>query len=127
MLRRLAAFSHQAPNEERPMSPSPGEEQPPQEPRTVSGLAGVFKGLAGGGKTSKPLPPIPQVPPVVGSTALGKQPDALSQAVSSLQGLSPEQADLVAQLKNGHLSERVTAANKLRFAVVDFPLNPVSY
>ena len=33
--------------------------------------------------------------------------------------------EVFGQLKNGTLSERVAAANSLRYAISDFPLNPV--
>ncbi|KAK4250641.1 hypothetical protein C7999DRAFT_11489 [Corynascus novoguineensis] len=107
------------------MSPSPGDEQQPQETRSTGGLAGVFKGLAGGGKLTK-SPAIVQQPfqSIAGSQSLAARPDTVPP-VSALHGLSPEQIDLFVQLKDGQLAERVTAANSLRYAIADFPLNPV--
>lgn len=107
------------------MSPSPGDEQQPQETKGTGGLAGVFKGLTGGGKLTK-SPPVLQQPfaPIAGSQAFAPRSDA-TPPPSALHGLSPEQAELFRHLKNGQLSERVTAANSLRYAIADFPLNPV--
>jgi hypothetical protein len=107
------------------MSPSPGDDQQPQETRATGGLAGVFKGLAGGGKLTKSPPVVQQpFPSISGAQALAQRSDAAPPA-SALHGLSPEQTELFAHLKNGQLSERVAAANSLRYAIADFPLNPV--
>ncbi|KAL2177951.1 uncharacterized protein P884DRAFT_198849 [Thermothelomyces heterothallicus CBS 202.75] len=107
------------------MSPSPGDEPPPQETRSSGGLAGMFKGLAGGGKLTK-SPPVIQQPfqPIPGSQSLAQRSDTLPP-VSALHGLSPEQTELFQQLKDGQLGDRVAAANSLRYAIADFPLNPV--
>ena len=105
------------------MSPSPGDEQQPQEAKsTGGGLAGVFKGLTSGTKLTK-SPPVIQQPfaPIVGSPSLAEQSDATSIP----SGLSQEQLQLVSRLKNGQLNDRVAAANSLRYAIADFPLNPV--
>ncbi|KAK4149696.1 hypothetical protein C8A00DRAFT_18651 [Chaetomidium leptoderma] len=106
------------------MSPSPGDEQQPQESKGTGGLAGVFKGLTGAGKLTK-SPPVLQQPfaPIAGSRAFTERPDA-TPPPSALHGLSSEQAELFGRLKNGHLSERVAAATSLRYAIADFPLNP---
>jgi hypothetical protein len=107
------------------MSPSPGDDQRPQETRSSSGLAGVFKGLTGGGKLTK-SPAVLQQPfaPIPGSQAFAQRSDAAVPS-SAFQGLSPEQAELFGHLKHGQLSERIAAANSLRYAIADFPLNPV--
>jgi hypothetical protein len=106
------------------MSPSPGDEQP-QETKATGGLAGVFKGLTGGGKLTK-SPLVLQQPfaPIAGAQAFAEPPDA-APPPSAPHGLSPEQAELFGRLKNGQLHERIAAANSLRYAIADFPLNPV--
>jgi hypothetical protein len=106
------------------MSPSPGDEQP-QETKATGGLAGVFKGLTGGGKLTK-SPPVLQQPfaPIAGSQAFAEPPDS-NAPPSAPHGLSPEQAELFGRLKSGQLNERIAAANSLRYAIADFPLNPV--
>ncbi|EAQ85924.1 hypothetical protein CHGG_07177 [Chaetomium globosum CBS 148.51] len=125
MLRRLASLGHSAAEDQQLMSPSPGDEQHPQETKGSGGLAGVFKGLAGGGKLTKSPPVIQQpFPPISGSQALPQRSDA-TPPMSALHGLSPDQAELFVHLKNGQLNERVAAANSLRYAIADFPLNPV--
>ncbi|KAK3296934.1 uncharacterized protein B0H64DRAFT_114049 [Chaetomium fimeti] len=125
MLRRLASLAHLAAEDQQPMSPSPGDEQQPQETKGTGGFAGVFKGLAGGGKLTKSPPVIQQpFPSISGAQSLDQRSDA-TPPVSALHGLSPDQAELFVHLKNGQLSERVAAANSLRYAIADFPLNPV--
>ena len=127
MLRRLASLGHSAAEDQQPMSPSPGDDQQPQETKGGSsgGLAGVFKGLAGGGKLTKSPPVIQQpFPSISGSQSLPQRFDT-TPPVSALHGLSPDQAELFVHLKNGQLNERVAAANSLRYAIADFPLNPV--
>lgn len=110
------------------MSPSPGDEQQPPEAKSSGGsggLTGVLKGLAGGAKRTKSNPALQQPSaPVAASHALAERSDTAS-VPSALHGLSPEQVELVGQLKTGQLSERVAAAHSLRFAISDFPLNPV--
>ncbi len=126
MLRRLVSLGHSASEDKRPMSPSPGDEQHPQEAKGAGGLAGVFKGLTGGGKPAK-SPPVLQQPfaPIAASQAFAERSD-VTPPPSALPGLSPEQVELFGRLKNSQqLSERVAAANSLRYAITDFPLNPV--
>ncbi len=112
------------------MSPSPGDEQHPQDSKATGGLAGVFKGLTGGSKSTK-SPTVAQQPfapftPVVGAhPPFGDRSDVTPPS-SALHGLSPDQIELYGQLKNGQLADRVAAANSLRCAIADFPLNPVS-
>ncbi|KAK4204276.1 hypothetical protein QBC40DRAFT_104782 [Triangularia verruculosa] len=130
MLRRLASLGHSASEDHLPMSPSPGEDQA-HEGRTTGGLAGVFKGLAGGGKLTKSPPPSLQS---LGSIAAAqaqpspstKQGDD-SPLPTALRGLAPDQLEQYVKLKNrnGQLSERIAAATSLRYAIRDFPLNPV--
>ena len=126
MLRRLVSLGHSASEDKRPMSPSPGDEQHPQEAKGTGGLAGVLKGLTGGGKPTK-SPPVLQQPfaPIAASLAFAERSD-VTPPPSALPGLSPEQVELFGRLKNSQqLSERVAAANSLRYAITDFPLNPV--
>ena len=107
------------------MSPSPGDEQQPKETKGTGGLAGVFKGLTGGGKLTKSPAVLQQTfAPIAGSQAFAQRSDAAPPS-PALHGLSPEQVELFGRLKHGQLSERVAAANSLRYAIADFPLNPV--
>jgi hypothetical protein len=98
------------------MSPSPGDEPQPPESRAVGGLAGVFR--LGGGKLAKSPPPIPSPSP-------DDRADARIHPHVA-RGLPRDQMELYRQLKSGAtLTERVAAANSLRYAIADFPLNPV--
>ncbi|KAK3377998.1 hypothetical protein B0H63DRAFT_232156 [Podospora didyma] len=125
MLRRLASLGHQA--SEEPMSPSPGDDpQQPPEPKPTGGLAGVFKGLAAA-KLTKPSPPLSQQisQPSLASTPSTAPADSSSLATAAARGLPPGQTESFRLLKSGTPSERVNAANSLRQAIADFPLNPV--
>lgn len=131
MFRRLVSLGHHSaldnPHDSGLMSPSPGDEAHPHEPKTSGGLAGVFKGLAGGGKLTKSPPPTHQslAPMTVPQPQVNRADSA--SLPTALRCLPPDQAALYIQLqkKNGPLNDRVAAANSLRYAVVDFPLNPV--
>ncbi|KAK4138660.1 hypothetical protein BT67DRAFT_370230 [Trichocladium antarcticum] len=107
------------------MSPSPGDEQQAQEVRNTGVLAGVFKGLAGGGKLTKSPPVLQQpFPPIAASqTPAGRSNSAA--VPPAFHGLSPGHVELVVRLKDGQLNDRMAAANSLRHAISDFPLNPV--
>ncbi|KAK3906527.1 hypothetical protein C8A05DRAFT_11699 [Staphylotrichum tortipilum] len=113
------------------MSPSPGDEHHPQDSKASGGLAGVFKGLTGGAKLTK-SPTVAQQPfaplaPLAGTAAHPPFSDRsdVTPPSSALHGLSPDQVELYGQLKNGQLADRIAAANSLRCAIADFPLNPV--
>lgn len=129
MLRRLASLGHSALEDQLPMSPSPGDDQPLE--RITGGLAGVFKGLAGGSRLTKSPPPSLQS---LGSIAAAQaQPSPSTKHAddsplpTALRGLAPDQVEQYVKLKNrnGHLNERIAAATSLRYAIRDFPLNPV--
>ncbi|KAK4657242.1 Tuberous sclerosis 2-like protein [Podospora pseudocomata] len=129
MLRRLASLGHSASEDQLPMSPSPGDDQPPE--RITGGLAGVLKGLAGGSRLTKSPPPSLQS---LGSIAAAQaQPSPSTKHAddsplpTALRGLAPDQVEQYVKLKNrnGHLNERIAAATSLRYAIRDFPLNPV--
>ncbi|KAL2023813.1 hypothetical protein VTK56DRAFT_1080 [Thermocarpiscus australiensis] len=125
MLRRLASLGHLAFEDQRSMPPSPRDEQQPQEVKSSGGSTGILKGLASSGKLTKSPAPLHQpFAPIAPPPGLADRSDATALP-SALYGLPPEQVELVAQLKNGQLGERVAAANSLRYAIPDFPLNPV--
>ncbi|KAL1835822.1 hypothetical protein VTJ49DRAFT_6030 [Mycothermus thermophilus] len=131
MMRRLVSLGHLASenHQQQPMPTSPGDEHhPPQEPKGGGGgggLAGVLKGLTGGSRLTK-SPPVLQQPfiSLASSQSLAQRSDAVPPSPAPY-GLSSEQAELFHQLKNGQLGERVAAANSLRFAIAESPLNPV--
>lgn len=104
------------------MSPSPGDDAPsPQDSKNTSGLASVFKGLAGAAKLTKAPPaPVQSSGPISAQIA-----ERLNATPAILRGFPPQHSDSFELLKNGSMNERVSAANALRYAVADYPLNPV--
>ncbi|XXH00226.1 hypothetical protein Hte_006568 [Hypoxylon texense] len=126
MFRRVVSLGRKA-GEERQieaMSPSPGDETPsPQDSKPSSGLASVFKGLAGSAaKLTKP-PPAPVQPS--GPTINAKIAEHLNANPKAVfRGLS-QHTESFELLKDGSMNERVAAANELRRAVADNPLSPV--
>ncbi|KAK3327684.1 hypothetical protein B0T19DRAFT_357500 [Cercophora scortea] len=109
------------------MSPSPGDDaSQSQETRATGGLAGVFKGLAGGKLTKSPSPS--QQTPSTTAARPAERVDGHPQPTASSpthHKLPPDQMELFDKLKDGSLHERVAAANALRYAIADYPLNPV--
>lgn len=116
--------------QEAAMSPSPGDEAHSHQdsnPKSTggsgagSGLASVFKGLAGAAKLSKSTSVSLQ-----SSTSINAQiAQHLSASSSAAHSLPQHHAEAFEQLKNGPMSERVAAAHTLRYTVADYPLNPV--
>lgn len=133
MLRRLASVRHTngrgTPDDQEPMSPSPGDDVPhPETTKSASGgLASVFKGLAGGKLTKSP-PPLQ--PPMATMTTVASQPSRdrfdVVPVTPVLRGLPQEHMEHFARLKTGQLNDRIAGANALRYAITDYPLNPVS-
>ncbi|KAL7625492.1 Tuberous sclerosis 2-like protein [Parahypoxylon ruwenzoriense] len=127
MFRRIVFLGRKA-GEERQvvedMPPSPGEETPsPQDSKTTSGLASVFKGLAGAAKLTK-SPPAP-VQQSSGPSINAHIAERLNATPTALHGLPSRYTESFELLKDGSMNERVAAANTLRHAVADYPLNPV--
>ncbi|KAI0593043.1 hypothetical protein F4775DRAFT_530050 [Biscogniauxia sp. FL1348] len=105
------------------MSPSPGDEaHQPQETKSTGGLASVFKGLASATKLTKSLPTAAQSSASI-NAQIAQQIN--SSIPSAARGLPQQHIDSYEHLKNGSTSERIAAANTLRFVVADYPLNPV--
>ncbi|KAI1106075.1 hypothetical protein F4804DRAFT_302164 [Jackrogersella minutella] len=125
MFRRIVSLGRKA-SEERQiqdMSPSPGDDgSSTQDSKSISGLAGVFKGLAGAAKLNKS----PPAPVQSSGTSINAQiAERLNATPNILRGLPAQHADDFELLKNGSMNERVNAANALRRTVADYPLNPV--
>ncbi|KAI1765600.1 hypothetical protein GGR53DRAFT_519552 [Hypoxylon sp. FL1150] len=124
MFRRVVSLGRKA-GEERQiaaMSPSPGDEAPsPQESKSTSGLASVFKGLAGAAKLTKSPPaPVQASGPLINAQIA----ERLNVTPAVLRGI-PQHTESFELLKDGSMNERVAAANALRRAVADNPLSPV--
>ncbi|KAH6655267.1 hypothetical protein BKA67DRAFT_515548 [Truncatella angustata] len=105
------------------MAPSPGDDgQSSQDSKNTGGLAGVFKSLTGGGTkltktTSNPVP-------TSGASTSISLAAQLNDSTPP-RGLPPNHMEAFEQLRTGAASERVSAAQQLRHAVVEYPLNPV--
>ncbi|KAK8002021.1 GTPase activating protein [Apiospora marii] len=126
MLRRLVSLGQeagegQAKDDSMPQ-PSPGDDtSSSQEPKINTGtIASVFKGLAGAAKLTK-SPPAPLT--TTGSIARAHITEQLHDSGS--HGLPQHHLEAFEHLKNGNTTERVAAASQLRYAVEDYPLNPV--
>ncbi|KAI1075277.1 hypothetical protein F5B20DRAFT_394667 [Whalleya microplaca] len=105
------------------MSPSPGDEaQSPQDSKSTGGLASVFKGLAGAAKLTK-SPPAPVQPS--GPSINAQIAEQFNYTPALLRGLPSQHTETFEQLRNGSMNDRVAAAHTLRYAIADYPLNPV--
>ncbi|KAI1462242.1 hypothetical protein F4805DRAFT_125988 [Annulohypoxylon moriforme] len=125
MFRRIVSLGRKA-GEERQivaMSPSPGDDaSSPHDSKNTSGLASVFKGLAGAAKLTKSPPaPVQSSGPSINAQIA----ERLNTTPSILRGLPSQHSESFELLKNGSMNERVSAANALRHTVADYPLNPV--
>lgn len=105
----------------RSMSPTPSRDvaqTTSPEPKSSSGLASsLFKSLTGGGK-SKPT----QAPPTTGQKSNGTSSERTTEDSGP-----PDLEKFYEQLKAGNpLSDRVSAAEALKYAVQDYPLEGVS-
>ncbi|KAI6090801.1 hypothetical protein F4821DRAFT_10721 [Hypoxylon rubiginosum] len=124
MFRRVVSLGRKAGEERQTaaMSPSPGDEAPsPQDSKPTSGLASVFKGLAGAAKLTK-SPPAPVQ--ASGPSINAQIAERLNVTPTVLRGI-PQHTDSFELLKDGSMNERVAAASALRRAVADNPLSPV--
>ncbi|KAK8047802.1 GTPase activating protein [Apiospora saccharicola] len=126
MLRRLVSLGQeagegQAKDDSMPQPSSADDISSPQEPKINTGtIASVFKGLAGAAKLTK-SPPAPLT--TTGSIARAHITEQLHESGS--HGLPQHHLEAFELLKNGNTIERVAAASQLRYAVEDYPLNPV--
>ncbi|TGO11470.1 hypothetical protein BTUL_0109g00370 [Botrytis tulipae] len=101
------------------MPPPVGDAAQTPEPRSSSGIASVFKSLTGGKITKSPSTQSPATGPL--QLDNGSIPQKLSHG-----GLLNHEPTLE-QLQAGHsLADRIRAAEHLRRAVMDFPLENVS-
>ncbi|KAF3069080.1 Tuberous sclerosis 2 protein like protein [Daldinia childiae] len=125
MFRRIAFLGRKAGEERQTeeMSPSPGDDgSSPQDTKGSSGLASVFKGLAGAAKLTKSPPaPVQSSGPSI-SVQIAER---LSATPNILRGIPSQHAESFELLKNGSMTQRVAAADALRHTVADYPLSPV--
>lgn len=121
MLRRIASKNYQDSESSREhMSSHSGDVPSSPESHRPSGLASVLRGLKSH-KLSKSSPTIASP----SSTTLPVAEFVNALPASSEVGLSPNHMESFEQLKNGSPNERIAAANTLRYAIAEYPLNPV--
>ncbi|KAB8300228.1 hypothetical protein EYC80_000445 [Monilinia laxa] len=101
------------------MPPPLGDAAQTPEPRSSSGIASVFKSLTGGKITKSPSTQSPATGP------LQLDNGSIPQKLSHGGALNHEPS--LEQLQAGHsLSDRISAAEYLRRAVIDYPVENVS-
>ncbi|KAK2590052.1 Tuberous sclerosis 2-like protein [Conoideocrella luteorostrata] len=100
------------------MSPRPEDDPSSPDSSRPGGLATVFRSLTNP-KSVKPPPPL-LTPP----TALPRA-ELINAIPSSSRELSTNHMDAFELLKNGNSSERISAANTLKYAITEYPLNPI--
>ncbi|KAH7251739.1 hypothetical protein BKA59DRAFT_435794 [Fusarium tricinctum] len=127
MLRRLASLSHQDSNEtpHEHMSPQPGDGQSSPDTSRQGGLAHVLRGLTSS-KLSKSSPSIASPSSTTAlPTAEFVHAPLSATSMNPPYGLSSSHMESFELLKNGSPNERITAANSLKYAIAEYPLNPV--
>lgn len=101
------------------MSPQAGDDPASPVLSRSGGLANVFRGLTAS-RSSRSLP----LSSSSSSVALPVA-DIVNATPTTSTRLSPNTMDSFEHLKNGSLNERISAANTLKYAISEYPLNPV--
>lgn len=99
------------------MSPRPEDEPRAPDSSRPSGLGTVFRSLTN--KSMKHPPPL-SAP----STALPRA-EFINATPTSSRELSSNHVDALELLRNGSPNERISAANSLKLAITEYPLNPI--
>ncbi|KAK7427971.1 Tuberous sclerosis 2-like protein [Neonectria magnoliae] len=122
MLRRLASLSHPDPEtSQEHMSLQSGDVPSSPDLSRPGGLANVLRGLT----SSKLSKSSPSIASPSSSAAIPTAEFVHAPSTNSSQRLSPSHMESFEVLKSGSLSERIAAANTLRFAISEYPLDPV--
>ncbi|OAA40249.1 tuberin [Metarhizium rileyi] len=100
------------------MSPQPEDDSASPDSTRPGGLATVFRSLTN--SKSIKAPPPPSNP----SAALPRA-ELINAISNNSQRLSTNHMDAFEQLKNGSPSDRISAANTLKYAITEYPLNPI--
>ncbi|APA07832.1 hypothetical protein sscle_03g026020 [Sclerotinia sclerotiorum 1980 UF-70] len=117
--RNPRASTPRASNPRASMPPPVGDAAQTPEPRSSSGIASVFKSLTGGKITKSPSTQSPATGPL--QLDNGSIPQKLSH------GSTPNHEPTLEQLQAGHsLADRIRAAEYLRRAVIDYPMENIS-
>ncbi|KAK3187044.1 Tuberous sclerosis 2-like protein [Lecanicillium sp. MT-2017a] len=99
------------------MSRQAGDDSSLPESARPGGITNVFRGLASV-KANKSPPPF-------SSTAALPKTEFVNATPTSARGLATNHMNAFEQLRTGTPAERVAAADTLRYAVSEYPLNPV--
>ncbi|KFA78535.1 hypothetical protein S40288_01451 [Stachybotrys chartarum IBT 40288] len=102
------------------MSPPAGGDASSPESSRPGGFANVFRGLTHS-KSSKSPPPLP----ASSSSVVLPRAELVNATSTSSRALTTSHTQALELLKNGTPTERIAAANTLKFAIHDYPLNPV--
>ncbi|KAI9158679.1 Tuberous sclerosis protein [Paramyrothecium foliicola] len=100
------------------MSPPPGDVPSSPESSRPSGLANVFRGLTSSKSSKSP-------PPATPSSAALPRTDLINALPTTSRVLSVPHMEAFELLKNGSPNERISAANTLKHAINEYPLNPI--
>ncbi|KAJ6438574.1 GTPase activating protein [Purpureocillium lavendulum] len=101
------------------MSPRPDDDPSSHDTTRPSGLANVFRNLTSSKASHKSPPPL-SLPVTVQPRA-----DLVNATSTSSRELSSNHMDAFELLKSGSPSERISAANTLKYAITEYPVNPV--
>ncbi|KAL1884175.1 hypothetical protein VTK73DRAFT_5311 [Phialemonium thermophilum] len=104
------------------MSPVPGDDSQSPVTRNAARFAGVFRGLTG---TKAATSPVSQQLPSSTAANPPNFPKEIDAVSATLRRLPSGYMDSFQQLKSGSLNERIAAAERLSFAIDDYPLAPV--
>lgn len=100
------------------MSPQPEDDPISPGSTRQGGLATVFRSLTNSKSIRAP-------PPLSSPSAALPRAELINAMSTSSQGLSTNHMDAFELLKNGSPSERISAANTLKYAITEYPLNPI--
>ncbi|KAG5924107.1 hypothetical protein E4U42_004747 [Claviceps africana] len=100
------------------MSRRPEDDSSVPESSRPSGLATVFRSLTNP-KSIKPPPPLSASPAAL------PRADRINAMSTTSRELSTNHMNAFELLRNGSPNERISAANTLKFAIADYPLNPI--
>src|SRR5688572_5582961 len=99
------------------MSRLPGDDNPATDSSRTGGIANVFRGLS----SSKSI----KSPPIAASSSSSSLPIPPAEISGFSRKLSPNHMDAFERLRHGSLNERIAASHTLKFAISEYPLNPV--
>ncbi|GAB0134073.1 hypothetical protein EsDP_00002458 [Epichloe bromicola] len=100
------------------MSQRPEDDPSSPDSSRPSGLVTVFRSLTNSKSTKPP-------PPLSASSAALPRAELTNAIPTKFRELSTNHMDAFELLKHGSPSERISAANTLKYAITEYPLNPI--